>query len=132
MLDEMNASAERAANGEAMSAGYGLSDIQEERTYNGGRRLTALSRPVRSSLFSDVGNRIKSDALMDDTSRLTSRVRAMIWCIRILENEVDQDIGEIEKMGCVTDTFLNVLGHWMDDLDEVNTLVWKNRMAAGE
>lgn len=132
MLDDINASAERAANGEAMSAGCGLSDIREERNYHGRRVLTATSRPVRSSLFSNVNNQIRSDAIESDTSCLTSRVRAMIWCIRTLELEAERDCEKLDKMSYVMDTFLNALGHWMDDIDEVGSLAWKNRAAGGE
>ncbi len=132
MINDVDAAAGRTANGEAVSLDHNSWNVQEGRSYNGGKVLLAASRAKRTSLFANAQGVINSDDFASDHSRVTDRIRSLIWCIRILEEEAGRDQKKLDRMSYVMDTFLESIGWWMDDLDEVGELARKLYAAEGE
>lgn len=131
MLDETDAAAGRTANGEAMPADQDLLNVREAKDYAGRRVLVATSRPQRRSLFANVRGDIMSDAFVSDSALIPDRVRSLVWCMRLLEQEVGEDRTKTDKAARVFDTFYDVLEMWMDDLEEVGRLARKHRQSGG-
>lgn len=131
MVDIDDAAAGRTANGGAMPGKPGPLNVRETADWRGRRMLVATSRPVRQSLFANADGDINSDDFADGYTCLTDRVRSLVWCMRILDNEVELDQAGLDKVDYVRDTFLNALEMWMDDLDEIGLLASRKRLSEG-
>jgi len=99
MLDVEGAAAGRTANGEAMPDGLGLHPVREKKNLRGKRAMVTTSRQMRGSLFANSAGEIDSDDFANAYSHLTSRIRSVTWCMRILQNESERDQEKLEKTG---------------------------------